>query len=229
MSTKTKHTEASNNFHELSKDLTPKQVDLLMQNSSVVSYLPREIIFKQETRTNLVMFVKSGLIKIYREKKTFKSVILKFVTNNQFLGLSSFFDNEHYQYSAATLSPCEILCIDASVFRDILKENHTFTLSILSQISREAIYTFDKLLRQTHKQLPGRIADVLLYFSQEIYHSNTFPLPGTRRELAEFAGTTKESFIRTLMEFKNDKIIEISGQNVTITSIKIVQKLSNLG
>ncbi|MGC9342824.1 MAG: helix-turn-helix domain-containing protein [Bacteroidales bacterium] len=54
-------------------------------------------------------------------------------------------------------------------------------------------------------------------------------LPFTRKELAEFSGTTKESFIRTLTEFKNDKIIEIDGASISIKSMDIIRTLSNLG
>jgi CRP-like cAMP-binding protein len=84
-------------------------------------------------------------------------------------------------------------------------------------------------MNQTHKQLPGRIADVLLYFSEVIYESDTFDFPLTRRELAELAGTTKESFIRTLTEFKNDKIIKLDGSHVEIISNDIVKTLCELG
>jgi CRP-like cAMP-binding protein len=91
------------------------------------------------------------------------------------------------------------------------------------------LFIFERLISQSHKQLPGRIADVLLYFSEDIYKSNTFNFPFTRKELAELAGTTKESFIRTLTEFKNDKIINIEGSQVEIVSLENVKMLSKLG
>jgi CRP-like cAMP-binding protein len=70
---------------------------------------------------------------------------------------------------------------------------------------------------------------VLLYFAEKIFHSTSYTLPLTRRELAELAGTTKESFIRTLTEFKNDKIIDLDGSIVEIKSMKIIKTLSELG
>jgi CRP-like cAMP-binding protein len=80
-----------------------------------------------------------------------------------------------------------------------------------------------------YKQLPGRVADIILYFSEDIYGTQTFSFPLTRQELAELAGTTKESFIRTLSEFKNDKIIEMEKNAVTISSLNIIKTLSRLG
>ena len=88
---------------------------------------------------------------------------------------------------------------------------------------------FDKLMSQTYKHLPGRIADVLLYFSQDIYKSHVFEFQLTRKELAELCGTTKESFIRTINEFKHDKIINLNGRKVEIVSMNLVKILSDLG
>ena len=102
-------------------------------------------------------------------------------------------------------------------------------MHIINQLSKDGLFIFDRLMSQSHKQLPGRIADVILYFSDVIYNNPEFEFPLTRRELAELAGTTKESFIRTLTEFKNDKIIDLEGSKVKINSLKIIRTLSELG
>jgi CRP-like cAMP-binding protein len=111
----------------------------------------------------------------------------------------------------------------------MLIQNSKYSLQLLNSISLDGLFTFEKLLSHTQKQLPGRIADVILYFSQEIYKSKSFIFPLTRKELAELAGTTKESLIRTLSEFKNDKIISMEGQEVEILSLEIIKTLSALG
>ena len=70
---------------------------------------------------------------------------------------------------------------------------------------------------------------MLLFFSENIYKSQSFTLPLSRRELAELTGTTKESMIRTLAEFRHDKIIKIDGKEVEIISPNIIRTLSRLG
>ncbi len=93
----------------------------------------------------------------------------------------------------------------------------------------EGLFIFERLMSQAHKQLPGRVADVILYFARDVFKDTTFSIPFTRKELADLAGTTKESFIRTLTEFRNDKIIEITGSRITIKSMDIIKTLSELG
>lgn len=209
--------------------LTDQEIEIIQKNSNVVRYDKREIIFRQNTRTSHIMFVKSGQVKIFKEGRNNKIIVLKIATQNEYIGLMSIYGGDVYQYSAAAITPTEIFFIDFSTFTKIIKENGEFAIRLISNLSNFGIYIFDRLMSQSHKQLPGRIADVILYFSEIIFKSHVFEFPFTRRELAELAGTTKESFIRTLAEFKNDKIIELEGSKVTINSMKIIKTLSDLG
>jgi len=115
------------------------------------------------------------------------------------------------------------------VFKSVLLENNKYVLHLLNLVSEDGLFIFEKLMALSQKQLLGRIADVILYFSEKVYQSDNFSFPFTRTELAEFAGTTKESFIRTLTEFKNDKIINIDGSGIQINSMDIIKTLSELG
>ena len=209
--------------------LTSEEFEEIRSHMNVVRHSKRELIFRQNSRTSNLMFVKSGLVKMYKESKDWRAYILKIVTTAEFLGLLSFYGNSIHQFSASAIEDCEIGFIDIQIFNRILKQNGAFAMELIRLVSREGLYMFEKLLRLSHKQLPGRIADVILYFSETINKNEEFDFPLTRRELAELAGTTKESFIRTLAEFRNDKIIELNGSHVKIKSMKIVRTLSKLG
>lgn len=209
--------------------LSESELELIISKSNKVRYNNKDIIFKQLTRTSHIMFVNDGLVKIYKEGRNNRNYLLKITKPGNFIGSLSIFGDEVFQYSASAVDSTEICFIDINTFKNILLENNKYCLKLIQIISKEGLYIFDKLLHQTYKQLPGRIADVILYFSEIIYQSHTFSFPLTRKELAEFAGTTKESFIRTLTEFKNDKIIELEGSQVKIISIDIIKTLSTLG
>jgi CRP/FNR family transcriptional regulator, polysaccharide utilization system transcription regulator len=209
--------------------LNSEEIEMIRKNSNIVPYHKKDKIFLQNTRTSHIMYVKNGLIKIYKEGRMGRTIMIKLATNDEFIGLMSVFGSDIHEYSASSVDESEICYIDVTIFRKILHQNGDLGVYIINQMSMDGLYLFDKLIGQTHKQLPGRIADVLLYFSESIYKSTKFSFPLTRRELAELAGTTKESFIRTLTEFKNDKIIELDGPNVEIISMKIVKTLSELG
>jgi len=209
--------------------ISQNNIDLIKTNCNIVQYQKKDVIFKQDTLTSHIMFVKSGLVKIFKQGRNNKSIILKLATPGNFLGLVSIFGESTFQYSAAAIEDTEILFIDFNTFNSVLVNNGEYTTSLLKNLSKENLYVIDRLIAQYQKQLPGKLADLILYFSEKIYHSEHFELPLTRNELAELAGTTKESLIRTLTEFKNDKIIELDGKTVKIKSMDIIKTLSRIG
>jgi len=213
-------------YHQL---LSPEQLELLQNNSNVVSYNKKDSVFRQGTRTSHIMMLVSGLVKIFKEGRNERTVLLRISSPGDYIGMLSVMGDQIHQYSATAVETSEICFVDINAFRNVLMENGKFSLQLINLISQDGLFIFNRLVNQTHKQLPGRIADVLLYFTEDIYGKSQFDFPLTRRELAELAGTTKESFIRTLTEFKNDKIISLDGSHVQIISLDIIKTLSELG
>lgn len=209
--------------------LTDQQAEIIKSNGKVISFQKKDVIFRQGTITSHVMFLESGLVKLFREGRNERSLIIKIAKPGEFIGLVSMYGNETYHYSATAVEDAKVFFIDFKIFNSILSENGNYAIYLLKEIANDNLGIFDRIISQYHKQLPGKIADIILYFSTHIYNSETFEFPITRNELAELAGTTKESFIRTLAEFKNDKIIEIQGKLIKINSIDIIKTLSRLG
>lgn len=220
-----KNLEQSWFFRYLSQD-EKKQIFL---NSNVVDYNKRDIIFKQGTRTSHPMYVISGLVKFSKEGRNNKVLSLSILSEGDFISFFSIFGNEIYQCSASSIDKSEVLIIDYATFVSILQKNGNFAMGLIRRMSQDGLFFIDRLMSLSHKQLPGRVAEVILHFSEKIYHNYEFDFPLTRLELAEMAGTTKESFIRTISEFKHDKIITLEGRRVSIISMEIIKVLSELG
>lgn len=209
--------------------LLPDELEDLKENIQTVVFQKKEVIFRQDTPVSHILFVKSGLVKVFKEGRSMKNFILKIATPGEFIGLMSVFGNGMNYFSASAIESTEIGYINSTHFNVIVRRNSEFAYHVIRTLSAEGLFIFDRLIGQSHKQLPGRIADVILYFADRIFKKEEFEFPFTRRELAEMAGTTKESFIRTLSEFKNDKIINLDGSKVSINSMKIIRTLSELG
>lgn len=207
----------------------PDELEELKANTHIVLFAKKEIIIRQDTPVSHALYVKSGLVKIFKEGRNKRNFILKIATPGEFIGLMSVFGKSMHQFSASAIDSAEIGYISRNSLNALIKKNGEFANGVIRSLSNEGLFIFERLIGQSHKQLPGRIADVILYFSDVIYRKEEFEFPFTRRELAELAGTTKESFIRTLSEFKNDKIISLDGSKVNINSMKIIRTLSELG
>ncbi|MDA3952895.1 MAG: Crp/Fnr family transcriptional regulator [Bacteroidales bacterium] len=209
--------------------LTDIEIDRLRSSGKTVLFNKKDVIYRVGTLTSHVMFLESGLIKLFKKWKNNKSIIIKIATPGDLIGLVSIFGESTFQYTASAIEDSNVYFVDISIFKSILENNGKYATYIFSEVCKDNLGIFERLTSQYYKQLPGKIADIILFFSENIYKSETFEFPITRNELAELAGTTKESFIRTLTEYKNDKIIEIEGKSIKIKSIDIIRTLSKIG
>jgi CRP-like cAMP-binding protein len=209
--------------------LTEDQINRINANSYLVKHRKDEMIFRQNTPVSYIQFIQTGLVKLFREGGNEKKVILQIAPPNSFIGMLSVFYDTRYQYSATVIEESKVIYTNFSTFLDIIAENGKYATFLMKLISGDAMHLLDKLINVSQKQVTGRVAEVLLFFSQDIYNNNTYTLPVTRQELAELVSSTKESISRTLTEFKNDRIIEIDDKKVIIKTPDLLQILSKLG
>jgi CRP/FNR family transcriptional regulator, polysaccharide utilization system transcription regulator len=210
-------------------ELLPEQVEKINDNSFLVKHKKGEQIFRQDQPVSHMMLICKGLVKLYKEVDSDKSIILKIVGPNNFIGILSAFYGNRYQHSATALEETEVIYMNLNAFRDILAVNGKYALQFLKLMSAEGIILVDKMINLSQKQIPGRIAEILLFFSKSVYNNNSFTLPLSRQELADLVSSTKESISRTLTEFKNDRLIDIDDRKVNLKSLELLEILSRMG
>lgn len=211
--------------HEISSELIKK----VKENSIVVTCKSGELVFKQNSPFQHVYFIDAGLVKIYKETKNHRETIISVNGPGIFLGIATLWDNKINSFNAVAIEETRLYLIEETTFRNLITSSKGNTDFILGMISSHSLDIINRLITINQKQLPGRIADLILYFFRLYEENLTFRFPLTRKELAQLAGTTKESLIRTLAEFKNDRIIELNNREVKINSMEIVKTLSRLG
>lgn len=215
--------------HAAAIELNPNEIELLKNHSHSVMFNAGDWIAKPHTPANHTAFIEEGLVKITLDSANGKSNILEILGTGNFVGLMPLLSNDINLFTTVALTNTKVLLTQANTFRELMQANHRFANKIMSGICRQNTSTIHRLVTINNKQLPGRVADVILYFYELNQQNLRFELPLSRSELAQFAGTTKESFIRTLAEFRNDKIIDITDRQVCINSLDIVKTLSRLG
>jgi CRP/FNR family transcriptional regulator len=209
--------------------LTKEEHELIDSNSINVRYKKGEVICKHGTISPHVILLKEGLAKIYLEGLN-DSLILKIITSGNIIGLTSIYEgNNIFQYSSMAYVDSTASLIDINVFRTVLNQNVKFANSIINILCENSVQTFGRFFCLTHKQLYGRMADILLCLSERIFKQRDFELNLSRKELAELTGMSTESVIRMLKKFKDDGIIEMNGKNLIIVNYDTLRKISEYG
>ncbi len=209
--------------------IIPELRDELKKNGFEILYHPGELILKQGSPAANICLIETGLVKVLKETKNHRQSIISVNGPGDFLGIMSHWNAQVVEFNVEAIDTSKIIMVDVNYFNSILnssKEYFSYFLKLESGFSAQII---NRLIAINQKQLPGRVADLILYFYNFYGCNSTFSFPLNRKELAQFSGTTKESLIRTLAEFRNDKIIELDDRHVKIKSIEIVKTLSRLG
>lgn len=81
----------------------------------------------------------------------------------------------------------------------------------------------ERLLGLAYNSVRARVADALISLSKKNPQGSTISI--SRDDLAGIVGTSTESLIRTLSDFKQDKIIETDGRSIRVTNITGLEKV----
>jgi len=184
------------------------------------SYLKDEVIFQQGEKSPFLVFLQKGLVKFNYLDTNNKNLILTIVSAPSLLGLANVLNEDINLFSIIAIEDSMGCQIDLNKVKVLAMKNKNFLISLTklsTDMFRNSIYNVISL---AHKQINGRIADILLFLARDIYHSNTFTLSISRQELAEFAGCSKENVIKSLRSLNRDNIIRISGKEIEILDIK---------
>ncbi len=205
------------------------EVEYAESNKVEINYRQGEIISKQGAFVTHVLFLKKGLVKMYREISSNTNMILNILPAGKLLGLPSVYADEVYSYSLSAIEESVVCAIDKKVFEQIIRENGKFAAEIINSINQCTERNFNKLISFSYKKHNGRLADILLFLADEIYKTDHFQLSLSRKDLSEFSGMSVISLNRIISEFKNENIIALQNGTIIILQKDALKRISEIG
>lgn len=209
--------------------LIPTELSFLNKNKTHLVYRKGENICKQGVFASYLPYISDGLVKVYLESSNNNDINLKILKTADFIGFSSIYGDNTYNYSAIALKDSSLCLIEKESFKKLLENNGAFASDIIKRYCSNEKQLFNKIQSLSDKQMHGRLADTLLYLCDNTLFKENIFSHLSRKDIADFAGLSKESTVRLLTEFKNDKIISIDGKIIEISDIKTIKEISKHG
>ena len=204
------------------------EMSQLCLRKSQYKFYKGEIIFNAGDELDSFVYLKSGLLKYYTLLPNGKSQILAIAKPYDTVSLLTIFNSKSL-YFVSALEDSTLCYIPLQQITDMVKVNGIFALDFLKKLSEASNTVLAQQLIMKSKNLSGRIAMVLLRFANEVYNSNTFELPISRSDMADMIGMSSENVIRSMSEFRKDKIIKISGKQIVILDSKKLEQIVQYG
>ncbi len=187
---------------------------------------PGDVIIKQGDHIDEFIYVKEGLVKLYRDTPHGQQII-SLGKPFDFVSLLSVFANDTYSYSVSALNSGMVCIFSIHEIRQLIKENGDFALKLISIMNHSSERILFDYLNLSQKRLNGRVASVLLYFAN-IYGLKRFELPITRKEIAQLVGMSIENVIRAISELRRDGILNVYGKRIEIVDLKMLSRIRDL-
>lgn len=197
--------------------LFPKELELIKDKKTQLTYLKGENLFKQGAFAPYVMFIVNGLVKIYLQTGYDKQINIRLARTGDFLAFSSIFGDNVYNYSAIAVKDSLVCMIDKESLKQLLLKNPEFAMQITSRNFRNENYLFEIIKNISYKQMRGKLASTLLYLSQDEFIDEEIFQYMSRQDIADFASISTESAIKFLKEFEKEGILSLNGKDIEIT------------
>jgi CRP-like cAMP-binding protein len=222
--------KAIETWYQIVSDLGNKdEMHKALENHDVIEYKKKQVIYAEGQHPNKLYYIQAGKVKIYKTSDTGKELITGLLSAGDFFGHIPLIENMVYEEFAETLEESSIRVIPRKEFEELLTTNQEIALKVIKLLANNIAEKEHQLVALAYHSLRKRVADALLTLKKKYAKEgeDLFSISISREDLANIAGTATESLIRTLSDFKNEKLIEIKDGKITLLEEKKLLNLFN--
>lgn len=212
-------------FCNLPDDAIERFDEIAMQ----ISYPSRSIVFEEGQRAAGIFVVCSGQIKLSATSRDGRTMILKIAVPGDVLGLTATLNDLPHEITAETLEPCQIRSVRRRDFMEFLGQFGHVSRQAAQVIAHEYHEVFlDARRLALSGSAAGRLAQLLLDWARTGSCGKPemrFTMALTHEELANMAGTSRETVTRLLNQFERDELIARHGATISILQPAEMERL----
>ncbi len=150
-------------------------------------------------------------------------MIVNLYQEGDFVGYVDLIQDSNFTETIETIEDAEICLIPKKDFNTLLHQNPQVAQKFIQLLSKNIKENESNLLKLAYNSVRKRVSEALLRFTQD----NQAPMKISREDLASIAGTSLETAIRTLSDFKDEKLIDIESGKISIINIDKLKRLRN--
>lgn len=200
-------------------------LDKIDREKQTQTFRKGAVIFREGEATKGIYFLLEGCVKIHKEWGKDKELILQFNKSGDIFGYRGMGDETIYPITATVLVESTIAFISLAFFNKLLLEDHTLTLHFLKFHLNELRIAEKRMRDLALMDVKGRIADTLLMLQSRFGEEDDgfIRMKLKRLDLANYAGTTYETFFRTIVDLSKEGAIFTEGKNFKIINFQLLE------
>jgi CRP/FNR family transcriptional regulator, cyclic AMP receptor protein len=175
-------------------------------------------VFHEGDNSDACYIVKEGSFRVTREHSDGRAITLATLGPGEIFGELAMLDGDKRSASAEALSDGELLALPAGDVRSLLARHPEIALKLVAGLVRRLRAANVRLTKQSFQTVPSRVAGILAQLSREGQEngSGEVTIRMNQTDLAQLAGTSRESVSRFLAELERAGVVRSGRGRVTV-------------
>lgn len=201
-----------------------------IKDRNINKYKKKQLIYSEGNHPGKLYYVVNGKVKAFKSNYDGKELVVDLYRTGDFLGYVALLEGKPYTDTAQAMEETQLAIIPKEDFDELIFNNREVAQKFIELLAHNVTEKEEHLLGLAYNSLRKKVAEALLLLQQK-YQNDTnevFEININRESLATIAGTAKESLIRTLSDFKTEKLVDINKDgSIKITNQKKLELLRN--
>ncbi len=219
---------------EIFQDLTAAEVDALGEKMPLTDAAAKTVLYTPEKPTEVLFLIKKGRVRLYRLAADGGIITTAILEKGAFFGQMALLGQQLYGNFAEALTDCVICVISRSDAKTYLIGDERIAFRIIETLGRRLLEVEQRLADAVLKQVPARVASLLLQIAEKQAREDGAKQPATdaveinftHEELAQLLGIHRETISRTLKEFSRLNLIRLGRGRIVLLDAKGLLDLS---
>ena len=194
----------------------------LTDGRNINRYKKKQLIYSEGNRPVELYFLQKGKVKTFKTNDFGKDLAMDLFSEGDFLGHVALMEGSGYKESSMAMEDTELAVIPKKDFDELMNNSREIAQKFVQLLAKSVADKEAQLLGMAYNSLRKKVAEALVAVRKK-YTSSTsvnFTIDISRDNLATIAGTATESLIRTLGDFRDEKLIEIKEGAIVILQEK---------
>ena len=207
-------------FVPIFSDLPKEELDKIEKIGTRKQYEKNEVILVEEEAGNALFVIVTGKVKVARTSSDDREVILTILTDSDFFGEMAILDGLTRSATVTAIEKSELFLIQRNDFLNLLRSYPDVAIALLQELTKRLRAADMKIKALSLKDAEGKVATVILQLADEIgkikqgkVEIEKIPM---QQDLANMAGTSRETISRTFHSFAKKGLIETEGSKLRI-------------
>ena len=207
-----------------------EEINHLIRDRNINRYKKRQLIYSEGNHPSKLYYIIKGKVKTFKTSEDGKDLVMDLYKAGDFLGYIAVLEQSTYHENAEAMEETELAIIPKEDFEETLQYSPLLSRKFIQLLASNVSEKEQHLLNIAYSSLRKKVAEALIIILKKYAQpesSDGFTIDITRENLAAIAGTATESLIRTLGDFRNERVLEITNGIITIRDKKKLQQLTH--